>query len=259
MSKLTPKLPFDFSPRGGMIHDLGNSYVTEVDAIYQHINNLRENAEELGVEPQAHQLKITDNGNIYIRNTENTEWVYMGKVEQNFGMKDIGFMDKDDLGFSPAEVEGEKNTLSVNITGNAAQIANVLIAVQALSEGEALVYDATNKRFVNKKVPIIDDITGKISVSTTGSAGALGDKPVLTTNIQDGEILVYRPSMGGFVNETKATGVGAKEISFTLNDDILLKAYSGTATTNVSLLAIGPEEPTGTDASLPPFWIATEA
>ena len=168
-------------------------------------------------------------------------------------------MDKDDLGFSPAEVEGEKNTLSVNITGNAAQIANVLIAVQALSEGEALVYDATNKRFVNKKVPIIDDITGKISVSTTGSAGALGDKPVLTTNIQDGEILVYRPSMGGFVNETKATGVGAKEISFTLNDDILLKAYSGTATTNVSLLAIGPEEPTGTDASLPPFWIATEA
>lgn len=259
MSKLTPKLPFDFSPRGGMIHDLGNSYVNEVEAIYSHLNSLRENAEIPGVEPQPHQFKISDSGKIYIRNTENTDWVLLGEIKENFGMKDTGFMDKTDLGFAPAEKEGEKNSLSVNITGNAAQIANVLIAVQALADGEALVYDAVSKRFVNKKVPIIDELTGKINVSTTGSAGALGDKPVLTTNIQDGEILVYRPSMGGFVNETKATGVGAKEISFTLNNDISLGSYSGTATTNISLLALGKEEPTGADASLPPFWIPIEA
>lgn len=258
MSKLTPKMPFEFSPRGGMVHDLGHSYVTEIEAIYQHLNNLRENAEEPGVEPQAHQIKITDNGKLYIRNTDNSAWVYIGEAnKENLGMKANGFVDQTDLGFTAAEVEGEKNTLSVNITGNAAQIANVLIAAQSLQDGDALIYDAVNKRFVNKQVPVID-ANGKINVSTTGSAGQLGDKPVLTTNIQDGEILVYRPSLGGFVNETKATGVGAKELSFTINRDIALGSYSGVATTNLSLLAYGTEVPTGQDSTMPPFWIPVE-
>ena len=147
--------------------------------------------------------------------------------------------------------------MSLNITGNAAQIANVLIAAQSLQDGDALIYDAVNKRFVNKQVPVID-ANGKINVSTSGSAGQLGDKPVLTTNIQDGEILVYRPSLGGFVNETKATGVGAKELSFTINSDIALGSYSGVATTNLSLLAYGTEVPTGQDSTMPPFWIPVD-
>lgn len=118
-----------------------------------------------------------------------------------------------------------------------------------------MVYNSNTQRFTNQKVAVIDPVTGTINVDTTGSAGKIGDKPVLSANIQDGEILVYRPSLGGFVNETKVTGVGAKEISFVINTDILLGAYSGIATKNISLLAISETEPTDTDATKPPVWV----
>lgn len=256
MAKLKEKKPFDFSPHGGTIHEFGDSYVTEISEIYRLLNELREN--KAGTEePQAHQIKISDQGKLYIRNTDNSAWTYIGEVnKENLGLKDIGFIDKTDLGFTAAEAGGEKNTLAVNISGNAAQIANVLIAVKnALADGEALVYNSNTQRFTNQKVAVIDPDTGKINVDTTGSASKIGDKPVLSTNIQDGEILVYRPSLGGFVNETKATGVGAKEISFVINTDIRLGKYSGIATTNISLLATSETEPTDTDASKPPVWV----
>ena len=256
MAKLKEKKPFDFSPRGGTIHEFGDSYVTEIAEIYRLLNELREN-EEGTEEPQAHQIKISDQGKLYIRNTDNSVWTYIGEVnKENLGLKDIGFIDKADLGFTAAESDGDKNTLDVNISGNAAQIANVLIAVKnALADGEALVYNSNTQRFTNQKVAVIDPDTGKINVDTTGNAGRIGGKPVLSTNIQDGEILVYRPSLGGFVNETKATGVGAKEISFVINTDIRLGKYSGIATTNISLLATSETEPTDTDASKPPVWV----
>ena len=60
------------------------------------------------------------------------------------------------------------------------------------------------------------------------------------------------------MNETKATGVGAKEISFVINKDISVGSYSGTATTNISLLAYGKDVPKEQDTSLPPFWIPVE-
>lgn len=256
MAKLREVKPFDFSPRGGTIHELGDSYVTEISAIYKLLNDLRENASGTE-EPQPHQVKISENGKLYIRNTDNSAWTYIGEVnKENLGLKEIGFIDKTDLGFTAAEVDSEKNTLDVNISGNAAQIANVLIAVKnVLTDGEALVYNSNTQRFTNQKVAVIDPTTGRINVDTTGSAGKIGDKPVLSTNIQDGEILVYRPSLGGFVNETKAAGVGAKEISFVINTDILLGAYSGTATANISLLATSETEPTDANATRPPVWI----
>ena len=258
MAELNTKYPIDFRANGDSVHEYADNHIREIDRIYDIINTVRENKEG-SYEPQAHQIMISSEGKFYIRNTENTSWVYIGEVNQeNLGLKNIGFVDQTDLGFSKAETSGELNSLDVNIKGNAAKIANVLIAAQALADGQALVYDDVSQRFINRKVPIIDDLTGTISVSTTGSAGSIGDKPVLTDNIQDGEILVYRPSLGGFVNETKATGVGAKEISFVINKDISLGAYSGTATTNISLLAYGKDVPKEQDTSLPPFWIPVE-
>lgn len=256
MAKLKEKKPFDFSPRGGTIHEFGDSYVTEIAEIYRLLNELREN-EEGTEEPQAHQIKISNQGKLYIRNTDNSAWTYIGEVnKKNLGLKEIGFVDKTDLGFTAADTDGEKNTLAVNISGNAAQIANVLIAVKnALADGEALVYNSNTQRFVNQKVAVVDPDTGKINVDTTGSASKIGNKPILSTNLQDGEILVYRPSLGGFVNETKATGVGAKEISFVINTDVRLGSYSGIATKNISLLATSEIEPTDTDATKPPMWV----
>ena len=186
MSKLTEKFPFDFAPQGGTVHDLGESYTKETKRIYDLLNDIRENNEGT-TEPQPKQLMITENGKIYIRSIDNMKWVYMGEVKENFGLHELGFLKKEDIGL------GENgNILDIDIKGN---------------------------------------------------CGKIGGYPIITTNFQDGEVLVYRPSFGGIVNETKASGVGAKELAFLVND-LLVFQYSGVATRNLRLLATTEEEPT---------------
>lgn len=258
MASIEQKYPLNYKVRGDTLDDFGYKYLMESERIFNILNMLRENREG-EYEPQPHQIKISETGKFYVRNTDNTAWVYMGEInKENFGMKENGFLGTNELGYKEAEQEGELNSLNVDIKGNASKIANVLIAVSSLENGEVLCYDALANRFVNKKVPIINEANNTISIDTTGNAGKIGGVSVATTNIQDGEVLVYRPSQGGFVNETKASGVGAKEISFVINKDISVGAYSGTATTNISLLAYGKDMPTEKDASLPPFWIPVE-
>ena len=186
MSKLTEKFPFDFSPQGGTVHDLGESYTKEVKRIYDLLNDIRENNEGT-IEPQPKQLMITENGKIYIRSLNNMEWVYIGELKENLGLNELGFVKKEDIGL------GENgNILDIDIKGNCGKIAGI---------------------------------------------------PILTTSIEDGEILVYRPAMGGFINETKTSGVGAKELAFLVND-LLVFQYSGVATRNLRLIATTIEEPT---------------
>lgn len=185
MSKLTEKFPFNFVPNGGTIHELGESYVKEIDNIYKQLNDIRENNEGTA-EPQPKQLMISETGKIYIRSLNNMGWVYIGELKENLGLNDLGFVKREDIGMSE-----NSNILDIDIKGN---------------------------------------------------CGKIGGYPILTTAIQDGEILVYRPSLGGFINETKAGGVGAKEVSFCVND-IVITQYSGVETRNVRMFATTEEEP----------------
>lgn len=244
MAKLREVKPFDFSPRGGTIHELGDSYVTEIANIYKLLNELRENAAGTE-EPQAHQVKISENGKLYIRNTANTDWVYMGDVKENFGLNDLGFVKQADIGFS-----GTDKPLDFSITGNAGKIAETIISVESLDDGEALVYSALKNAFVNRKVPVIDETTGAINVDTTGNAGKIAGRVIKTDNLEDGEILVYRASLNCFVNETKVAGVGAKALSISANG-MVVATYSGTNTVDVPIVA--SEEPEGNVK--PPFWL----
>ena len=192
MSKLTEKFPFDFSPNGGTIHDLGDSYTKETKRIYDLLNDIRENNEGT-TEPQPKQLMISENGKIYIRALNNMGWVYIGELKENLGLNELGFIKREDIGF-----------------------------------------DAEN--------PTILDIDIK------GNAGKLGGYPIITTNFQDGEVLVYRPSLGGIVNETKASGVGAKELAILIND-LLVFQYSGVATRNLRMFSTTEEEPTSDETT----------
>ena len=185
MSKLQEKFPFDFSPQGGTIHDLGDSYTKETKRIYDLLNDIRENNEGT-TEPQPKQLMISENGKIYIRSLTNMEWVYIGELKENLGLNELGFVKKEDIGLS---VNG--NILNIDISGN---------------------------------------------------CGKIGGQPIITDAIEDGEVLVYRPAKGGFVNETKASGVGAKELIFSVNE-VPIIGYSGIVTTNVRMIATTEEEP----------------
>lgn len=246
MARFKEVKPFDFSPRGGTIHEMGDSYVTEIAAIYKLLNELRENAAGTE-EPQPHQIKITENGKFYIRNTANTEWVYMGDVKENFGLNELGFVKQADIGFS-----GTDKPLNFDITGNAGKIAETIISVESLDDGEALVYSALKNAFINRKVPVIDETTGTINVDTTGNAGKIAGRLIKTDNLEDGEVLVYRASLNCFVNETKISGVGAKALSISANGTVIA-TYSGTSTVDVPMVDSAAEEPAG--IVKPPFWL----
>lgn len=242
MAQYSEKYPFDYSPRGGTVDELGACYVDEIRKIYQLLNELRENKEGT-TEPQPNQIMISSTGKVYIRAANNASWVFIGDVAENLGLNALGFVKKTDIGLDS----------SGNITGNSTKIANATIDTNSLANNQVLAYDATNNKWVNKTVAMVNS-EGKIVGSVTGGANTIASYPILTTNIQDGEILVYRPSLGGFVNETKAAGVGAREISFVVNG-ISLASYSGTATTNVSLVDTTSTEPTGTTYTKPPIWL----
>lgn len=192
MSKLQEKFPFDFSPNGGTIHDLGDSYTKETKRIYDLLNDIRENNEGT-TEPQPKQLMISENGKIYIRALNNMGWVYIGELKENLGLNELGFVKKEDIGLNP----DNPTVLDIDIKGNCGKIAGY---------------------------------------------------PLITTNFQDGEVLVYRPSLGGIVNETKASGVGAKELAILVND-ILVFQYSGVATRNLRMFATTEEEPTSDETT----------
>lgn len=242
MAQLSENFPFDYSPRGGTVDELGYSYINEIKRLYSLINDLRENKEGTA-EPQPNQIMISDGGKVYIRATNNMNWVYIGEVKENLGLNELGFVKKDDIGL---DAQG-------NINANASKLTNAPIIADNLVNGQALVYDAANLKWTNKSVALINE-QGIIQGSVTGGANSIANYPIVTENIQDGEILVYRPSKGGFVNETKASGVGAKEISF-LVDGVSLGGYSGTTTTNITLLSTSETEPLGTEASKPPIWL----
>ena len=209
MTQLKPTYPFKFAPRQGTIHELGQSYVNELEEIFAHLNNLRSNAAG-DEEPEAFQMKIDSNGKIYIRNADNSEWIFVGEVKKNFGLDEAGFVKKEDLGLDETGSGEAKNTLSVNITGNAGKIANTEIAVSGnLADNEALVYSANQQKFTNQKVAVVDKTTGLLNLDTTGNAGKIAGKPILTEAIDDGEVLVYRTSKGGFVNEQKSNAIGS--------------------------------------------------
>lgn len=87
-----------------------------------------------------------------------------------------------------------------------------------------------------------------LDIDIKGNCGKIAGYPLITTNFQDGEVLVYRPSLGGIVNETKASGVGAKELAILVND-ILVFQYSGVATRNLRMFATTEEEPTSDETT----------
>lgn len=184
MSKILFEL--DYRPNGDTVDDFAQKYMKEIPRIYEILTSIQGNQVFNPNDVAAGQLKV-ENGNLYIRNSDNNDWTLLGSSDKTYlGLGDSGFLLDTDL--------------------------NVLI-------------------------PKIDDKTGLISVGTTGNAGKIAGKTITTTDVQDGEVLVYRASINGFTNETKnATGQG-KSLIFVLNG-VNIVDYNGSSTQSVNLPSV---------------------
>lgn len=251
MSKWQPKFPFDFAPRRGTIHELGQCYVDEIAYIFTLLNMLRTNSTG-DTDPEPFQLKIDETGKLYGRNSDNTEWVLLGSIAKYFGLQEAGFLTKDDINF-PAE---EGGAFGIDISGNAAKIANTAIEVNGtLAHNEALVYDANKQKLTNKLVPVVDKQTGAISLDTTGNAGKIAGKPILTEAIDDGEVLVFRASKGGFVNEQKSNAIGTGKSLVIYFDARSIADYNGTTYKDLHIMQFTATEPDGVSVTKPLLWL----
>lgn len=249
MAQLIIQFPFDYSPRGGTIDEFGACYVDEISRIYKILNMLRENQQGTD-EPQAHQMMINENGNIYIRNTQNTDWVMVGKVAENFGLHDLGFIRKEDIGFTP-----DSNVLDINIKGNAGKLASKEISVAELKDNDVLIYNIISDKWLAAQVPVIDSRTNAISVDTLGNAAKIANKTIITSGIEDGEVLVYRAASGGFVNEPKAAGTGAGKTLAIYNNGELFLEYNGSLFKDIQFIQYTQDEPDGSSVPKPLVWL----
>ena len=178
MAEYEIKNPIDFRRGGDTVHDLTDKYISETTRIYRFLNDLKSNSINAVeyTEPSAGQIKVADN-TIYIRNADNTEWVELGKVANNFGFleqvgsKFIGTGDiskekiaelnsvdltkaltTDNLGSEAGKIPtlNDAGKLPVNITGDAAKIGGVNINIEAPSDGQSLMYRASTNTWVNE-------------------------------------------------------------------------------------------------------------
>ena len=81
MARLEEANPLDYRQGGDTVDDFAQKYMKEIGRIYQFLNNLREHNSTGAnqVEPAPYQLRCED-GKLYIRNAENTEWLYLFDV-----------------------------------------------------------------------------------------------------------------------------------------------------------------------------------
>lgn len=159
MAEYQEKYPLDYRVGGDTVDDFAQKYMQEIPRMYQFLNNVRglnsEGSEQ--VEPTKYQLKAEDD-KLYIRNKENTDWIYLGKVAECFGFTssaDNAFLTENDIATMVNEANKLLRTnasglLDVSITGNAAKIAEKIIKTDGLSDGDILVYRVSSGKFVNE-------------------------------------------------------------------------------------------------------------
>lgn len=93
MARMEPKYLLAYRVNGDTLDTFGQKYNEEIPRIFQFLNDIREH-KTTGtetVEPVAGEIKLED-GKLYIRNEDNTEWVTLGKLESHFGLTatDVG-------------------------------------------------------------------------------------------------------------------------------------------------------------------------
>lgn len=89
MAKYEEGFPLDYRQGGDTVDDFAQKYMSEMARIYQFLNNVRTN-DSKGVnvvEPEPGQFKVEDN-KLYIRNGENTDWLFLFDIKFRMGITD---------------------------------------------------------------------------------------------------------------------------------------------------------------------------
>ena len=254
MAQLVEKNELDYRQGGDTIDDFAQKHIAEMKRIFQFLNDLREH-KTTGievVEPAAGMLKVEDD-KIYIRNSNNDEWVLLGEAKKNFGFtaKTIGAVasSKDGLGKITIGNDADKpltdnanndvyfavDTSSVYIfLSDAWKLFVTLDAKKLAGIDEYVTKSMTVASGGNEgNIPVIG-ANGILNFDTTGNAGKLAGIAVTADKIKDGQVLTYRAASGGWRNEDKGTVGAGKSLVIRDGEDTLVD-FSGDETKELDL------------------------
>ena len=199
MAKLAEKNILDYRQGGDTVDDFAQKYMAEMTRIYQFLNNIRthnlDGTEQ--VEPEAYQLKAEDN-KLYIRNAENSKWLYLFDVKYRMGMSDnveATILTTDDVTSTTealklvktnADGKVEVDTLGNANTATVLQTGRELVITDSsgTNKGTAVVFDGSKNIEIAMPSTIggdfkgtfngSGDITGTFSGDSTGTFNGTG-------------------------------------------------------------------------------------
>lgn len=89
MAKFEEQFVLDYRNGGDTIDDFAQKYMKQMTIVFQYLNNLREHNSKgpNQVEPQPYQFKA-EGGKLYIRNEENTDWLFLFDIKFRMGITD---------------------------------------------------------------------------------------------------------------------------------------------------------------------------
>lgn len=155
MADFEQKFDLDLRFGGSTLGDFGYFYDVELPYIYKCLNSLRRNQQSPTgetVAPAPNMWKVED-GHIYIRNEENTDWVLMLDQAYRGGLYAQGesLLKNTDLATENSKankvaVYDSSGNIPSNISGSPGMIAGKAVDMTGLEDGQVMAYSAgTNK------------------------------------------------------------------------------------------------------------------
>ena len=212
MAKYEEHNKLDFRQGGDTLHQFAEKYMNEITRVFAYLNEIRGN-EAGSIEPTANQLKIESN-KIYVRDSDNVEWVLLGESKPNFGFKDA-----DETFISTKELPAGKVDDINNI-----DFSKIVTKDDLTQTGEA------------GKIPYIND-DGLLPISVDGNAALIGGIRTEFNNLSDGQVLTFRSESNTWRNEPKGA-IGSGKALAIYQGDTLLAQYDGSQSTSVDITGL---------------------
>lgn len=219
----------DYSPNGDDVDSFSQKVKFCLENIFECLQHLHTNGAQagLGGDTSPYEIRInTTDDCIYMRNGDDTDWILLGKVDENFGItadslkavKNGGGVQRflmgteanmpttgnntNDLYFSPETsriFRWTGKTWDKFLTRHFDELLDYekwRIPLVVLSN----VMTATGGAAGAGKILQLDPQTGKANVDITGSPAKLNDKLIEVQNLRDGHVLTYDANKDRFVN-----------------------------------------------------------
>ena len=247
MAKLREKNVLDYRSGGDTIDDFAQKYMAEMQRLYVYLNELRTHAASTEA-PEAYQFKV-EGGRFFIRDGEDVDWVYLFDVARHGGFHTdtIGQISSGDERMRPAAGGAYDLYLATDTRrfflwrDGAWRLlyslqAKDLVGYNDLVRQSADVVTPTNTTMLctESQKLVRTNSAGVLPVNISGTADKVGGQPFVFTRLADGQIPVYRESLGKFVNENKEA-VGSGKALTIRQGKTILAVYDGNTAAEADL------------------------